>query len=65
VHPVTATNDKRKQNRSRLSGGPTSVWISRETHRAMKEHAARRGQKLQWLADELIRRGLSSSPSLN
>jgi hypothetical protein len=45
---------------TRLSGGPASVWISRETHEQLRKAAQRRGQKLQWLADRLIADGIAS-----
>ena len=39
----------------------TSVWISKETHSAFKATARKEGRVVQWLADDLIRRGLTSN----
>jgi hypothetical protein len=58
---VTRTKPKRSSDRSKLPGGPATIWISRNTHRALNHHARSRGQKIQWLADHLIMRGLASA----
>lgn len=64
---ITANRNlkSRSVDRTRLNGGPASIWISRQTHRALREHAARSGQKLQWLADQLIARGLAINAERN
>ena len=56
---LTSTTRRRRVNHgSRLPGGPQSVWISRETHRRVKEYATPRGLKLQWAAEDLLKRSL-------
>lgn len=64
VLPVTQATLRKSSDRSRLPKGPTSIWISRQTHSALREHAQRTGRKLQWLADRLIKAGLQN-PELN
>lgn len=39
----------------------TSIWISRETHARLKRLAKHQGRVVQWLADDLIKRGLATA----
>lgn len=57
---MTRTKTKSSSDRSKLPDGPATIWISRRTHGELKAHAKRKGKVLQFLADELIARGLET-----
>lgn len=59
--PQSIKSPGNSADRSRLPGGPTSIWISRRTHQDLRAHSQRTGRKLQWLADHLIHRGLQTA----
>lgn len=52
--------NKSSSDRSLLPGGPASIWISRDTHARLVEHARSRGRKVQWVADQWLAMGVAS-----
>ena len=43
----------------------TSIWISRDTHAALKAKARKEGRVVQWLADHIISQALSPKTAMN